>query len=564
MEAAQADKQQLASYEIPLSEAKAKKWVESLSTTDFGETTRRIFYGLVDFNRRMVPPLVRVRIAEYLRPKVDLLVGNLQRHLSYQAFPLPARGQKISDLNQSLLLEFAGTYQLAALDMLNKDSGRKRALQIAIYRVIDYLGQYLLSTYSVYIQTRDTVWHDIHHMYLLASERGMDVLEFNDGKNKPCSIESRYIQVNVLALFKPYSVRQEEALRIARYVQENSHLISISRELADEERLGDFVHAAVLNNDEPAVTMPYGDLPHSPTVRVFNLRQLIMKIDSFIDEIAYENSSALILTNGLSRNLAKRMVYHLTTIRNRQHNRFESNSTISAAMGMGNVLQVLNNANQKKPAAEMQEEDLLFNNAFSGDTYSVDVAAEDHEVPSDDDSIDEGGVSIWMTRNNSVGGYGLYWNERETSDVRVGELAGLRDMKQADNSWMVGVVKWMEYVPKAGLACGVELLSVQVKLLKVLAIRNRDPGCVLTQDGLMLPRIEGIREESSLILPAYVFRPGDELNVNFDEREAYIVLGALDECLGAFAYFSFKVLDSTQIEESANGDDEFENLWDVL
>lgn len=562
MEAAQAEKHQLARYEIPLSESKAKEWIKSLSTTDFGDTTRRVFYGLVDFNRRIVPPLTRIRIAEHLRPTIDLLIVNLQRHLSYQAFPLPARSQKISDLNQSLLLEFAGTYQLAALDMLTKDNGRKRALQVGIYRVIDYLGKYLLSTYSVYIRTRETVWHDIHHMYLLASERGLDTVKFTEGKNKASSIEARYIQINVLALFKPYSMRQEEMLRIARYIEESTELISISREIAEEERIGDFVHAAVLNNDEPAVMMPHGDLPHSPTVRVFNLRKLVMKIDNFINDIAYENSSAVILTNGLSRNLAKRMVYHLTTIRNREHNRFECDDKISVVMGMMDLFQVLKASSQKKPAAQREEEDLLFNTMLYGDAHSIDVVAEEDDAAHSDD--EESGVRIWTAKNSSVGGYGLYWSGKETSDARVGELAGLRDMSQEDNPWMVGVVKWMDYVPKTGLSCGIELLSMQVTMLQVKEVLNRhleNAGSVM-QEGFLLPSIEGISAEPALILPAYVFRPGDELSVSYEGREERIVLAALDECLGAFAYFRFKA-----VEESAaskEGDDDFDNLWDVL
>lgn len=560
MEAAGAEKNQLAHYEIPLSEGKANEWIKSLSTTDFGETTRRVFYGLVDFNRRMLPPLTRIRIAERLRPTIDLLIVNLQRHLSYQAFPLPARGQKISDLNQSLLLEFAGTYQLAALDMLTKDNERKRALQIAIYRVIDYLGKYLLSTYSVYIRTRDTVWHDIHHMYLLASERGMDIQKFKDGNTNGCSIESRYVQVNLLALFKPYSMRQEEMLRISRYIADNSSLISISREPMPEERMGDFVHAAVLNNDEPALIMPQGDLPHSPTVRVFNLRQLVMKIDSFIDEIAYENSSALILTNGLSRNLAKRMVYHLTTIRNREYNRFECDERISVVMGMSNVFQVLINASEKAPGAQKREEDLLFSNMMYGDGSSIDLASENDK--DEQERLDhESGVRIWTAKNSSVGGYGLYWGARESSNARVGELVGLRDMAREDNPWMVGVVKWMEYIPKTGLSCGVELLSVKVMILRVVEVLNRELPHPASQEGLMLPSIEGIREEPVLLLPAYVFRPGDELKVNFAKRDEQVILAALDECLGAFAYFRFKVMEKN--EEQDDGDD-FGELWETL
>lgn len=559
MDAALAGKKELSPYEIPLSEAKAKEWINSLSTTDFGETTRRVYYGLVDFNRRMLPPLTRIRIAEHLRPKVDLLTANLQRHLSYQAFPLTPRGQKVSDLNQSLYLEFAGTYQLAALDMLTKDGERKRALQIAIYRVIDYLGRYLLGTYSVYIRTRETVWHDIHHMYLLASERGLDTAKFSDSSANANSIEARYIQVNILALLKPYSLRQEEILRVSRYLQEHTELVSISRELQPGEQMGDFVYAAMLNNDEPAVVMPAGDLPHSPTVRVFNLRRLIMKIDRFIDSIAYENSAALVLTNGLSRNLAKRMIYHLTTVRNREYNRFERTEKVSVVMGMTDVIKVVHHTAGAGSASQRREEDLLFNSMLYGDGCSLDVEDEEKDAINLEQ---EYGVRIWDAVNNSVGGYGLHWDGNESSNARVGELAGLRDMSRADNPWMVGVVKWMESRPKQGLNCGVELLSVEIILLTVVAVNNRGVKHPMPQEGLILPAIEGVRDDTVLILPAYIFRPGDELQIEYSGKKERVLLGALDECLGAFAYFRFKPLGPSLADQGETED--FSSLWDSL
>ncbi|HPY41282.1 MAG TPA: hypothetical protein PLM98_12245, partial [Thiolinea sp.] len=266
-----AERQDIARYTIPLTESKAKEWIDSLSITDFGDTTKRVYHGLADLNRRSLSPAVRIRIGERLRPTFDLMLNNLNRHLSCRAFPLPERGQRIFDLNQSLLLEFSGLYQLAALDMITRDEVNKRALQTSIYRVLDYLGLYLISTYSVYVRTRESIWHDIHHMYLLAAERGLDKARISEGREGANSIEERYIQLNVLPLFKPYSLRQEEVVRVARYVESMTHSIKLSTEPLHVDANQDFVHAAMLNNDEPAVIMPYRDLPHSPTVRVFNL-----------------------------------------------------------------------------------------------------------------------------------------------------------------------------------------------------------------------------------------------------------------------------------------------------
>ncbi len=554
------EQQDISRYTIPLSESKAKDWIDSLSVTDFGESTKRVYHGLVDLNRRALPPMARVRIGEKMRPKLDVLVNNLQRHLGYRALPLPERSQRIFDLNQSLLLEFAGLYQLAALDMLTRNEGNRRALQIAIYRVIDYLGQYLLYAYSVYNRTRETVWHDIHHMYLISSERGIDMLKFTDGRAGAASIEARYIQVNLLALFKPYSLRQQEILRVARYIENMTHLVKVSQEPLPQERVGDFVHAAMLNNDEPAVIMPFSDLPHSPTVRVFNLRGLLMEMDQMIENTSYEQSSALLLGNGLSRNLLKRMVFHLTTVRNRDSVRFPKQEKLALVMGMQGLLPALASVYRNGSADEKREEDLLFNNMLHGENaYSYSETEQKKDPINQLDAAP--GMQIWDMINSSVGGYGLHWPHREPSAARVGELVGVRDLSTDSNPFMVGVIKWIESVNKKGLYCGIELLSAKLMALSVTLVANRSLTHHFPIEGLMLPSIEGVRPDPVLILPAYIFQPGDEVHIKFQAREERVALTMLDECLGAFAYFRFKTMGNVA---DLKNEEDFDSLWNSL
>ncbi len=540
-------------YTIPLSEGKAKEWINSLSITDFGESTKRIFHGLADFNRRAVPSVTRVRIGERLRAKFDLLVANLHRHLSYRSLPLPQRSQRILDLKLSLLLEFAGLYQLAALDMLTRNEGSKRDLQVAIYRVIDYMGEYLLSTYAVYSRTRETIWHDIHHMYLLASEQGLDRAKFADARKGAPSIEARYIQINLLALFKPYSLRQEEVVRVARYIESVTHQVKLTKELLPKERLGDFVHAAILNNDEPAVIMPFRDLPHSPTVRVFNLRELIVSMDQTIQQSNEDiGGSGLVLGNGLTRNLMKRMFYHLTTVRNREFNRFPKEEKIAAVAGMASVIDVVRNV--REDTVRKQEEDLLFNTMLYGEASLVSSQEGEPEA------ISENGIYILECINSSVGGYGLFWPNEESCPLRVGELLALKDTAKEDTSWMVGVIKWMEFINKQGLYGGVELLSTKIMVVTVTSLENRKIAFSLPLEGLMLPSIEGGREDPVLILPAYLFQPGDELKLKLQNREERVVLTVLDECLGAFAHFRFE---SVTVKKNKQPEG-FDSLWDSL
>lgn len=556
MAIAQQEQQSSTQRFIPLTEGKAKAWVASLPLADPGETTRRVFHGLVDLNRRALPPQTRLAISELLRPAVDVALENLQRHLVARAFPLTRKSQKIFELTQSLMLEFAGSWQLAALDMLTKQEGNKKSLQMAVYRAMDYMGRVLLLTYSVYIRTRETLWHDIHHLYLLAAEHGLDHLPTRDAAPGAPTIETRYIQLNLLALTKPYSLRQGEITRLMQYISRHTNLVAISQDA--DEVVGKYVHAAVLNSDEPAVLMPSSDLPHSPTVRVLNLNALIASMDTHIRKLEDQGIPAMILHDGLSRNLAKRVTFHLTAMRNRSFNRFPKKEKIGMVTRMVDVLAVIREVQKTDTGAAAAEEDMLFNVFMSGD-YESEEEAKDAVIS----SADEEGARIqsWSVMNTSVGGYGLCWEGKEESGARVGEIVALRDLAKEDSVWMIGVIKWMEFMPDKGLCCGVELLSTKAMVLKVLQVTNRILRQTLPVDGLMLPSIEGARPDPALVLPAYMFQMGDEIRLEFAEREEKVRLVLLDECLGAFAYFRFTTLAEKPVDED---EDDFNSLWQSL
>jgi hypothetical protein len=543
---------------IPFSESKAREWVAALPQADPGETTRRIFHGLIDLNRRAVLPQTRLAISEMLSPVMAMALENLQRHLVARAFPLSQKSQKIFELTQSLMLEFAGSWQVAALDILTKKEGTKKQLQQAIYHAIDYMGKVLLLTYSVYAQSRETLWHDIHHLYLLAAEHGIDKAKLRDANPGAPTIEARYIQMNLLALAKPYSLRQGEVERVMHYFIRHTPLVTISSDA--EGLVGGNVHAAMLNSDEPAVLMPSSDLPHSPTVRVLNLNGLLSMMDADIRKLENGNAATLVLQSGLSRNLAKRVIFHLTAVRNRSFNRFPKKEKIGMVTRMKDVLPVVRDLQKQDAGVSTEEEDMLFNVFVSGDYGSEEEVRRAVIAPQVKEA--EGArIQTWKVLNSSVGGYGLCWEGKEESGARVGEIVALRDLTNDTSVWMIGVIKWMEFVRETGLCCGVELLSTKAMVLTVKQVTNRTLRQKLPVDGLMLPSIVGIRPDPALVLPAYIFQPGDEICLEFAEREERVRLILLDECLGAFAYFRFTTLAEKALDDE---EDDFTSLWQSL
>lgn len=540
---------------IPLSESKAREWVAALPLANPGETTRCLFHGLVALNRCAVPPQTRLAIGELLHPVVEMVLENLQRHLVARAFPLTQKSQKIFELAQSLMLEFVGLWQVAALDILTRKEGNKKQLQQAIYQALDYLGRVLLLTYSVYVRTRETLWHDIHHLYLLAVENAVDRTKVHNPSLGAPTIEARYVQINLLALVKPYSLRQGEIERVMHYLVAQTATVRISGE-ADDNVDGN-VHVALLNSDEPAVLMPVSDLPLSPTVRVLHLNALLAAMDAGVRQLDKVGASVLVMHQGLSRHLLKRIIFNLTTVRNRSFNRFPKKEKIGMVTRMSDVLSVLNEASKQE--ANSEEEDLLFNVFVSGD-YATEEDAKS-AVAARADEQEGARIQTWQVLNSSVGGYGLCWEGKEESGARVGELVGLRDLTKDNSVWMIGVIKWMEFIRGKGLCCGVELLSTKAMVLTVHQVLNRELRQKLPVQGLMLPSIAGVRPDPALVLPAYLFQVGDEVRLEFVEREERVRLVLLDECMGVFAYFRF----TTLVDKAATDDeDDFTALWQSL
>ncbi|HPY41000.1 MAG TPA: hypothetical protein PLM98_10825, partial [Thiolinea sp.] len=203
---------------------------------------------------------------------------------------------------------------------------------------------------------------------------------------------------------------------------------------------------------------------------------------------------------------------------------------------------------------QKREEDILFDNMLYGESSLVTGSKKGLEEA-------QSHLQIWDMINSSIGGYGLHWTHKESSAVRVGELIGLRDISNDQNTWIVGVVKWMEYINKQGLYCGVELLSAMVQTLVINQVLNREVSNKFPQRGLMLPSVDGLRSDPVLLLPAYIFQPGDKLAIDLQGRDEHVLLSTLDECLGAFAYFRYKFVTE---EDKQKADDDFDSLWAEL
>ncbi len=543
--------------------SKARSWVSDLPIMDMGETTRRLFIAITKLNQESISPQNRIDVTEILLPYMNMALENLDRHFQPRSFPLPERSQKIFDLKKSLLMELAGSYQLAALDMLTKNSVAKKKLLIAIGRAVEYMSSVIINDYMIYVKNQKTIWHDIHHLYLLACENNIETKEIprrDDVNGENFSIEEQYKLINLVALAAPNTLRYGEVSKVREFFVKTLGEVSI---ISDPEKVkSKFAHIALMNSDEPANLMPVSDLLNSPTSRIFDLSKVIKLIDQFVSlseesELGVHNKLPM-----LTHSLAKRLVYVLTTIRNRRYKRFPRDEKASLVIRMQDVIETIRGNEPESFADQINEnveDDNIYEALAAEDNISspwaeidIDILGGEHEVH----------IHTWQIENSSSGGYGLKQIKNETSTARVGELVAIKDPNDTAGLWQIAVARWMDAFKNIGLRMGLEILSLHGVVVQVDEVSNREISQKLPLDGILLPTIDGARDEANLIFPGFIFHAEDELTITLGGRQQQIRITAIDDTVGNFAYCKYENLEQTELPDGSL--ESFESVWEFL
>ena len=545
---------------IPHSAAQARSWVNDLPLTNMGEVTKSLYKTLIALNQQPLPAQVRIDIGDVLLPFVNMSLDNLDRHFSTRSFPLLDRSQKVFNLKQALQLELAGLYQLATVDMLTKGPLVAKKLLISIGRAIKYMNGTLINSYSIYNKNKANVWHDIHQLYLFACENNIQsqiIPDKSDAQAEKLSIEEHYLFVHLIALSIPNSLRQGEIGRLEKFYK---HVISQVKIVENTDNItSEYAHIALLNSDEPAALMPVSDIVSSATSRIIDTSDIIKILNDFIEETAKTPLGLHKDYPMLNHGLAKRLTYVMTHARSRKHKRFERDDKAGLVIRLKDVIEVVRCTQTDSVVLENAKEDEVYDQLNFGETVAspwsdlgIETLEEDHDVE----------IQTWKIKNSSSSGYGLCQHEKEATSARIGEIVGIKDPADDSDQWQILVIRWMDYYRgKKGLCLGAELLSPKAMSIRIDAVENREITQTLPVEGLFLPSIEGIREDPNLILPGHMFKVEDILTLQFSAREEKIQIIKIDECVGVFAYCSFKIVKSVQTEDS---DDDFDEVWDFI
>ncbi len=601
------------SDEFPNHPRKLKKWLAGLKRANMGEFTRQIYNGLLSLNRQAVNPKQRLENMEILREPTRYIFNQLHKHFINRTLPLPEKSQKIIHLNQALLNEMAIGYKILIFEASNNLAKiDAKTTQIACERSLHYYSELLLRSSQIYSELPKGVWWDIHRLYSYAEAKDLHRKNVKDPELaiKSITTEDYYKQILLFSLARPNALRQSDAERLFKSINEWGKLTSLSRSPSKNKLNRYFVSR--LDGDMPPNCVSENDLKNLQHVRSIETSRLVEYLQQ-VDSNTNDLHSAVSIGDLVSQETIRTLVSSWSLCAKRRFSRAERKDDIRVSIGLKPVYEAINEEiippkpKDKKPGKmfsleSIPEHEVVKKDVFAqqdptlfitdpsagndndrsagawdmvakGRTLTASYASELQEKDKTIGELHKEAPDMhWKITNVSAGGYCLHWDSELPSRALVGELISIRE-KEPDHTyqWRVGVIRWMQYSQSNGLEIGVQVLSPKVISCRIqrLERKNEEPfNC------LMLPGIKPIQQPSTLLLPAHAFRRGNILNMHVYERDMEIKLGTIREHTGSFTQFQFSQINERDIpddEDNGNSEkssksniDNFDSIWSSL
>jgi len=143
--------------------------------------------------------------------------------------------------------------------------------------------------------------------------------------------------------------------------------------------------------------------------------------------------------------------------------------------------------------------------------------------------------SRWNIVNESAGGMALVQASNIHSQIRSGEIVGLRS--EGGSQWNIAVVRWVKTDSKNRLELGIQMVA---PFATAVAVKSAAAGATSPfQAALLLPEIPLLKQSARLLAPRGSLQARREFLLECDDQVASYMAGELVEATVAFDQFEF-------------------------
>ena len=493
---------------------RAQGWLAALPLADVNNTAQQLYRTLFTLNRMDVEVEDRLALMELIRNPVMVITGRLQSHFSPIALPLRPRIKQLADFVCQLQLEMAYGYKHVLETYRAEDQPwESEVFRFALERSIHCLGESLLRSYQVYMPAPAGVWREIHGLYRFAEQHDVHRMPIEPSDPDSATAQMSYLQVLMLGLCGPYQLLQNECHQVNAFLTQWADKVEILSDLEGVDPVGHFL--LDYDADHPAVPFPI-DVPmhNAPSLRAVNAIELARVTHQFIKRLQKGESPRQLklgfecIGTACIETLRRMMRFWGLAGRGRFSGR-RLRQPLSLCVGI-NAIHFFTSGQQPftPPVARLAIIDLEAQAPDSGSLEAEAREASGNNLPaavsSDMYRID----SRWQVRDESARGLSLVREGDVGMSMRIGDLLGIHH--PVSNRWGIAVVRWIKSGDTRHVESGIEMLAPSAYSV---AVRSTDPESSDYLQALMLPPIDALRQPSTLLLHASLFRAGQGIEI---------------------------------------------------
>ncbi|MDA8381903.1 MAG: hypothetical protein M0037_02305 [Betaproteobacteria bacterium] len=489
-------------------------WLASLPLTNPIEAARSARDGLYALNRRKIAEDQRLKLLELYLLTIEQLLSMLEPYYLGMGLPIPDKGRQAATVARELLGEAAYGYKILLMDQADRRSAIRanKPLTLIVERAVSALSGILVVCYETYAPTPAGVWAELHQLFRYAFEHKIHDEPVEHG-NETRSVTLAYKQTLLLALTDPYRLMQGEVNLVldylARFGQE-AHLIQ-----AGESARPLALFLVSLESDKPPRAL--AQVPQPPNAAsdiLLDTLELARKIYQDLSELeAGTDPHTLHLPVQAKaasyRELLRRLLKHWGASPKRHYPRTPASETLELCAGLRALHHFLGGGAQGHASAQ----DI------------TDISIQVAPSPLDAASRTTYRSMRWATLNESAGGIAAAHTATEKTQVRVGEIVGLRANDQ--EPWHVGVVRWMKAPAPQQLELGIQMLSPTAKPIEIRPV-VASPGEEF-MPALLLPEVPLLKQEAALVALGGTFSRMRELELRDGDSQQNVRAMSLRE-----------------------------------
>lgn len=569
---------------LPRSAWGVRHWCRQLAEASRRERVTALTTALDQLGERTTTPRQRLAVLHHLHPPVQVLLDELDQRISGQPLPLGQRGRAELEYYLGLLERLARGYQAVVDGESERKRCSKRRLARAGLMVLALRSRQLLVCAKVYRFPPIAFWRQVHAAYATLESAG---------------VAGRRVRPLVAARQAQRSAPSTEYQRLLVFVTAQVESLPRDQLVAVFDTLPRWLTGTRLSMQPPESGQPMLRVnlasPGSPrlvlsapgapdaTERFVNLGPLLESLEHTRATAAQEQSAS-----AAHKTVSQRTLRHLLARFRGERSRSSKRqpaptAQVRVTVGLKAIQRRLREAEQaaanndsdghsarRAPGAETaglylqtieDHDDRLAGSGYithpghgRGDRQAGVWDAIQHGRPVSDDDTELAAARAgedsgqWSLVDVSSNGVCLERTGDEAAAASVGQLVLLsRTPEGSARRCYLGIIRRMRSVARDRFQIGAEVFAQQPRPAEVRRLpanpnRKRNREQTPAEAGLFLPRLRNASQRAALLLPAYMFTQGEQLELTIGEQTRRIMLEDLGECTTSFTEFALRAL----------------------